>query len=378
LFTKNIHSFQTAVHRRIYIDGLRLTPIDVSLSDVDGVSEELIESCKQYYEFISNMLWDMYHDPKSYGFPAGEMEAFLDGRKLNGVKRKYPKQVNKLRSEVYNTACIYQQLLFSLAKVGQLKEDSLTLLKDEYELIKKRFDRPSTSKSKGITEGVPFSKRIEAFAKNGLLISEGKTVLITSSKYPKMLLALKELADSAAKIKTFGEENFKACEFRQIFHSYTPKFVDVIQTLDNDQIEICNAIHSYLLSIKARPSCTTYWKVNYKYKGEQILQISTEGTELKILINGVYWWENLELLNNRLIKEEVKFQKFAVKQLNYCTFCSTTHEGGGYVTILGHRARLCGGVSFRFFNPDMKDYEYLRELIDIRADIIGEVKKNKV
>ena len=119
---------------------------------------------------------------------------------------------------------------------------------------------------------------------------------------------MKALADSAKDIKTFGEENFRACEFRQIFSRYIPKYQDVVQTLDEPQRELCDAIHKYLLSMKARPSCTTYWKVNYKYKGDQIVQISTEGVELKVMINGVYWWTNdVDLLNRRLIKKEEAF-----------------------------------------------------------------------
>jgi hypothetical protein len=98
MFMKDVCSYPTEVHQRIYRDALRLTPLEVTLAEADGINEELLESCKQFHSFITNMLWDMYLDPRFYGFPVGELEEFLDGRKLNYMKRKFPTQVDKLRS----------------------------------------------------------------------------------------------------------------------------------------------------------------------------------------------------------------------------------------------------------------------------------------
>lgn len=65
-------------------------------------------------------------------------------------------------------------------------------------------------------------------------------------------------------------------------------------------------------------------------------------------------------------------------KLKYCTACSTSHEGGGFTTVLGRKVRLCAGINFRLKNPDLSQYDFVKELIDIRAEIIDEQKKKKV
>jgi hypothetical protein len=264
-----------------------------------------------------------------------------------------------------------------MGEAGKLNGDNLILSRDDYLSIRNRFDQDlSLKKSIDLYKLIPYQVRLNGLQKHGLLIVEDEEITISSKVYPKMFPAMKALAESAKEVKTFGEQNFFTCEFRQIFKRYTPKYEDVIQTLNEPQKVLCDAVHAYLLSIGARPSCTTYWKVNYKYRGDQITQISTEGTTLRIMINGLYWWDgDVNILNQRLIIKGSDFQKYALRNLNYCTGCSTSHEGGGFVRVLGRKVRLCGSIGFRITNPDIGQYDYMKDMIRIRVEIINELNK---
>jgi len=70
IFEKDCTGFPTRIHRSIYNAALRLTPLEVSLSDI--TDRELIESCRQYYAFLLSLFSDMYADPHAYGMIAGE------------------------------------------------------------------------------------------------------------------------------------------------------------------------------------------------------------------------------------------------------------------------------------------------------------------
>ena len=59
MFSKNIHSFPTAVHEKLYKDGLRLTPLTVSLADTGGISGEFTE-----WQVLKKMVYQLTREMK--------------------------------------------------------------------------------------------------------------------------------------------------------------------------------------------------------------------------------------------------------------------------------------------------------------------------
>ncbi len=369
-FQKSRRSFPSEVHRVIHVMALRQTPLSVSLAGTD-ISEDMKESCKAYHEFVHALLADMFENPLAYGLKAGELENFLGGKKINGMKQKFPSKTKSLLSVTHNSLCNLR-FLEQLALAGEVVEDNLVLSPEAYQGIRTVFDRSLTPKKKTIMNEVPYDTLLGSLERVGFVINDSDSrVTIASLKFPKMFPAMVELAKSVHTVKTFGNEGFFHCEFRQMFNKHTPDYHDVLQPLDENNYNMANLLHEYLLSRGAKPSCTTYWKINYHYKGEHVMLISTNGNELEVRITGVYGWNDKSLMNSRLEARDNDFQAYALRHLNYCTACSTSHLGG-FITVLGKNKRVCGGggIAFKIKNPTKADIQYIKDLADMRMDIL--------
>jgi hypothetical protein len=371
VFLKSTVDFPTEVHKRIHITALNQTPIEVSLADTGGADSALVESCRAYYDFIMFMLSDMYENPLEYGLKAGELESFLEGKKVNGMKQKYPSKTKALLSSTYNSVTNIK-FFQCLGEAGTAFEDKMTVAFSDYTNIKKLFDRNLSPKSKLITNEIPYEIRLKSLERIGFAIRENEDgAVITSEKYPNMFIALTKLANSIKRIKTFGEHNFQNCDFRQIFLNYKPGYEDVVQPLDDEKRKVINELDLFLRDKKLIHSCTTFWKINYHYKGEHVFWFETRGNEFEVRITGVYGWDDHSIMNDILSAQSREFQEYALRHLNYCTACSTSHLGG-FVTVLGKRKRVCGGggIGFRVKSPSSKDIENIKKFIAIRINII--------
>jgi hypothetical protein len=89
-FIKTKTDFPSYVHKVIYLNALRQTPIEKSLAYVEGIDSILIESCREYFSFIMDMHSDMYDDPVVWGMNPGEYDEFLGKRKEKDMRQKLP------------------------------------------------------------------------------------------------------------------------------------------------------------------------------------------------------------------------------------------------------------------------------------------------
>ncbi len=365
---------------KVYIDMIQLTPLSVSLKNTEKEDRNLINSCKEFYRFKKNMLEDMYKNWEIYGLPTGELENYLKGRKVNGVKQSSPseyRKVCKLLSDAYNADQSYSNFLYEIALTGVFQDEKLYLEKEAFGQIQRNYDSRLSKKKNLVNMVIPYDMRLKALERNGVTLKVHEDNMIVSSEtYPKMLLAMSLLAKSGNRVKTFGRFNFDNCEFRQIFYPYTPCYEDVVRTLLEERIQVSNHINSYLEEKHIKPKCETYWKVNYKYKGTQLLQIAANGENLRVRITLAYWWDDSELVNSRLEQLEPEMQQYCLRNLNYCVGCSISHKGG-IAVVLGQRKRLCGGIGIDIDNPTKEELEYIKVLIEIRCDIINEVTSKK-
>lgn len=377
--TKHNQSYK--VLEKVYNDMIQLTPLSVSLKNTDTEDQYLIESCKEFYSFRKGMLEDMYENWEVYGLPTGELERYLNGRKVNGAKQSSTseyRKVCKLLSDAYNADQSYTNFLYDIAMVAEYEDKKLYIEKENFERIQIIYDSQLSKKKNLVNLVIPYETRLNAFERNGVILDfSSDKVEVSSENYPNMLMAMSMLAKSSNRVKTFGRFNFDNCEFRQIFYPYIPSYEDVVRTLPEERRQISNQIHTYLEKEKIKPRCETYWKVNYKYKGTQILQISSNGEDLRVRITLAYWWDDSELLNSRLEKLEPETQRYCLRNLNYCVGCSISHKGGVAV-VLGKRKRLCGGIGIDLDNPTKDELENIKRFIKIRCDLIDAIaNKNK-
>lgn len=375
-FIKNCTTFPSRVHRIIYITALRQTPLSLSLADTGGMEPSLIESCNAYYAYIQSMLSDMYENADSWHLGAGVLDKFLNGKKENAMKQKQPARTLVLRSETYNSVPHYFRFLFTLGQLGNVENQCLMVPAEAYKKIRTVYDREFAQKPTGTQKNIAYSDRLKAFQRAGLYVTEQTdgSAKVTCVPYPTMFQAMCVLAKSAAHVKTFGEHNFMFCDFRQIERSYNPCYEDVVSPLSDDQRAVADAIHQMALAMKLRVSCTTYWKVNYHYKGKHVMCLDTDDFNgektglchnVRFRINGSHDDRYLEMITG----EGDAFKQYLMKHLNYCTACSTSHLGW-FKEMWGRKVRLCCEPHFRIINPKNTDLKYIRKFIELRMDMI--------
>lgn len=359
-FSKEQTQFPSSVHQIIYSTARQLTPLELSLGWTED--EELKASCKDYHAFMLALLSDMYENPEAYGLPVMLLENHLDGKKLNGVKRKQPAKTEKILSQTHNCVNGYQLLLCMLGREGIFEDNALTVSDETLAIIAKKT---STS-----TSPIPLSTRLEGLARVGF-IKEGNRFV--STRYPQMLKALCALASSSEKLSSFGYFAFQNLEFRQLHSKYKPTYEDYAQPLINERRSLSDVIDAYARSLKAKSACNTFWKVDYKYKGNQVMCLDTAKGDLTLRITATYSWDDPALINGRLEKESPAFQKDILRHLWGCTGCSTSHLGV-FATVLGRRRRVCmgGGIGFRWINPTQEDLDVIKRCLELRCRIIDE------
>lgn len=372
-FIKEQTHFPTLVHKVIYNNAMKLTPLQKSLNNVENVDSEMVDSCREYFNFIIKMYSHMYQNPTEYGMNAGEYDAFLNNKKENGVKRKFPSKTLELRSKTYNCVHGYLHLLFYLGDKGRVENNQLIIMKDDYDEIKSVFDLTLAPNKKSIFNDIPFNTRLNALKQLGLVISENECgAYVISENFPNMLTALCKLAKSVDTVKTFGKEGFFSLEYRQIWNNHKPDYFDITNPITDESRQVADELNHYLKSVKAHPSITTFWKANYKYKGVFVFSLDTSWSELNIRVVCVYGLDEQALALFNKLAEELNSdeQQYLLRHLNYCKGCSTSHDGGWFVNILGKRKRVCGGLGIMVKNPGSQDIAYIKKFINIRLNII--------
>lgn len=356
--------FPTAVHQQIYFAARGLTPQEVSLAGIGDPA--LRASCRSYHAFLLDMLSDMYDNPEAWKLPAGELEEFLGGKKLNGVKRQFPARTKSLLAHLRNAVHGYTRLLFLLGQSGILRDDHILVSSEDMRSMGKSVN---TSVSP-----IPLENRLAALARIGLIENEG---VFHSTRHPDMFPALISLTRSTGgKYSGFGGFAFDNAEFRNIEKKYKPTPEDYFQPLVRSRYETARTLHELARKNGCRSVISTFWKVDYKYKGVQVMCMDCTEGDLDIRITETYHWDDPELINGRLAQEPPEMQNYALRHLWRCTGCATDHLGQ-FVTVLGKRQRVCGGgvIGFRWRNPSEEDLKPLERFLQVRCEIIEQLKK---
>ena len=99
------------------------------------------------------------------------------------------------------------------------------------------------------------------------------------------------------------------------FWRHKPDYADVTQPLPPQARAAADDLNAYLSFRRCYPACETFWKVNYRYRGEQVAQLSQEAQGLIVRVNRVYRWEDQEGFNALLAEQDPAFQRFVLRHL---------------------------------------------------------------
>lgn len=355
--------FPTAVHRLIYSCGRALTPVSVATEGMED--RALAGSCRELHDFFAALYADMYEAPSAYGLDAGALERFLDGRRLNGVKQKQPARTERLLALTRNSAQGYQMLMCLLGQAGEADGARLGLPAGALEQAERRIRTAVRPQS--------LEERLRALERVGLVRCEGG---LESLRFPGMFAALCALARTVGdRLSGFGYFNFCNAEFRALRPGFKPSPEDYFRPLAAERRALAQELDGAARALGCRPTINTFWKVDYKYRGLQVMCLESGEGELTVRLTETYAWDDPELINGRLLREEPDVQRAALKRLWRCDACSTSHLGQ-FVTVLGRRQRVCGGgvIGFRWLNPGESDRALIEKLMGMRIGIADELK----
>lgn len=360
-------AFPSAVHSLIYFTARGIMPLEKSLPDV--ADSDMRASCTAFHGFVMTMLADMYDNPGKYHLPVMLLEDFCKGRKINGLKQKYPSKTKNVIAQTRNAVSNYIELLYKLGIHGEVTGDTLVFSSEELD----KYDK----NRKGSVRNICVADMFKAMARIGVTVHGNE---VTSKEYPAMFPAMCALSRLAKTNSGFDFFAFRILDFRNLNGRHKPAYEDYFRPLTERQRKQAYELHDFAASRKAKPTVSTFWKVDYKYKGSQVMCIGSEGNlgdlVLDIRVMGTYHWDEPALINDRLARESPDFQKNILRHILRCTACSTTHLGM-FTTVLGKKQRVCGGgaIAFRWKNPDDNDMAVIKRVIELRCDIIDEQKK---
>lgn len=365
-FSIELQSFPSKIQKTIYCEARELTPLSVSVASVS--SAQLRQSCKQYYDYYVSLLSDMYDNPSAYHLPVGEYETFLNGKTIYAMKQKEPQKALKVVSHVANCVNRYTLVLSSLGYFGRLENNSLRIPEEAWKIIEKNTCVAASP--------IPLNKRLCALERLGLTVKDNT---VTCDKYPLMFSSMKEMAaKTKGKPSGFHFYAFQKADFRNIEKDCKPTYVDYYNPLSASNKDFAYKLHDYALKSGCRVSISTFLKVDYKYKGSQVMCVESANNSLRIRLTEVYSYNAFSLIEDKVKNESKEFEKYFLQHIWRCKACSTTHLGM-FVKILGTKNRVCGGgmIGLEWINPAPSDLEFIEKFIDFRCAIINELENKK-
>lgn len=371
-FTTDIYDFPSEVHKMIYCGAREMTRPERSLADMDN--NELRASCEAYYDFLMELYSDMYEYPEKYEMPVYALEKFLGGNKPNVMKRKYPSKTKSLIARTRNCAVRYLQTLCCMAYLGELDGEQLILTQENIAEIEKTVN---TS-----TSPVSLEKRLAAFERVGLLSTENakdETRIFRCANHSNMFHAMILLAEKTKMVCSgFNFYLFTKADFRNITQNYIPTVEDYIAPLPEGLRKTATALHELAVSVGCKVAISTFLKINYKYKGKEVLLIDTYEGALNVRITEVYAWEDRSFFMDRLLAQTQERKRYADRHLWRCTACATSHIGQ-QIEFLGRNNRVCGGgqIGFIWNNPSIDELAEMEFFIKTRCEMQDYLKSSE-
>lgn len=334
--------------------------------------EDFYDGQKGFYEFIENHYRSMLNDPEKYLVPTSKYDAYIQSGKAKKRREKehYTDAMeSKLRNTVQQAIRFYSGFLYNIGMAAESIDPadySLVIPKDRMLQIKDDMMRTQTHIYKDN------ELRYQKLRQLGIRIKEDrKFCIVSSEKYPKMFLGLWVLCK--AKESKYHYLNYLRADYEGT-EKESPDIQDVLETIRADHQIIIKELQNVLQGIKVRMKIKPFnaitsgakWKVEYQYKGKNILGFYAAPDYMMICI---YFnsHDNIENMSKRLQEENHElYQWYKSKfpeRLCKCRYNRRVLFGDEYRRICGFSNRA------QISNPTDQDLINSIEVIKLFRDL---------
>lgn len=370
------------LHWKIYMTALRYTPPEMSLAEIEKTDPELADSGRRYFDFMTELLYDMYKDPVRYGMHPGAYEQYLNGRRFCNVKREHPTEAMIIFDQAEAELNSYLNVTDGIASRGHSENQKWLLSEQDFKALIDSSGVPVRQKSNLI----PIETVLSMLSQNGLELIHNidGTVTVSCKKYPNMFRAKSELSKSceesirnpqSSAMKYYYAFNGECLEFRQIPGNYKPTFEDYIHLMPDAQQELIREIRAIAKSYKMREVYLRPFMIDYLYKSKPVMRIWTDyrieprgkqnmwRRNFMIVIRGSFD----ETYMNDVADYGEEFIRYFMRHLGYCKCCTPEHvKQPWFSTVFGRKVRICGQPGGVFNNPTSEDMHFIKRYIDLR------------
>lgn len=366
LANKHKINHETIVHQKIWNIISNVIPLSESLTDdyIQNIGEEMVESCKDYYAFYTDMLYDMYNNPNEYYLNAGMYEKTLNGRKYYAVKRsKGDNAVKKCPTDLQRSFFLF---LINIGTYGEISEDTLIFKKILFDKLVKQSVK---NKDKDYLIKKPI-ERVYMLERVGLRIQYiDDWVRVINDKYPKMFPALCDLA------KNTTEDDFQSCPLKAITKAFIPNYICAVRMMSDDEKNIVDEISEHIKKYKIKINYG-FGDITWLMKGKPFISIGYKAPGpflapvFTIIIKGIYNWNDPSYYIAALENTSEELKKYFLRNLQYCQVCSPRGPCPNHYNIFGETKRLCGGsCSISDKKPQKENLPFIKQIIDVRIKI---------
>ena len=360
---------QTEVHKKIRLIIDNVIPISESLTDdlVCEIGEELAESCRDYYDFYTEMLRDMYENPGEYKLNAGMYESTLNGRKYYAVRRSEgDAAVKKCPTDLQRSFFLF---LMNIGLKGTISGDSLVF---ESSLFNKLVSDSVKNKAKDYLIKKP-ADRINLLERAGLRFQQNDdSVSITCAVYPKMFPALCSLA------KNTDEKSFLSCPLAAVSRKFKPDYTCSTRIMSGEEKSFTDEIILHMKKHKLKTEYG-YGGISWVDRGKTLVfagykdPAPFKSPVFTISVMGIYSWNSPDEYLAEIENTSETLKKYFIRHLQYCQACSPNDPcEKNYYNIYGSKKRLCGGACFiNDKNVRKENLPYIKQIIDIRLKLLN-------
>jgi len=321
--------------------------------------ERLLESCRQFYSYVTETYDDILEDPHEY-------EIMPDYPNENIERIDF--HVNLIEKSVdIAAAADYERLVVKTADY------------DKFMKTRKTGDM-QFNKIRVYGDALLFKKLLGALQRRGMAVQRNETeTIITHGRYPQMFLAAHLLHQ--AELKYHGRVNrtpqfLNMLDFREIqADKRKAEIEDVIYGMYDGQKKLIYKFIGYVSQkVKLGKSCFKLWyykSVDFTYDKKLLFRIGSDSIEIPFPDPGTDLYNRLEKEIGKLPESE-EIKEFCVRNISKCRYCNPgCVKANAYKKdwllfgrSLDKLVESCRQV-IRVYEFNETEYNFFKKLIDI-------------
>ena len=363
--------FPSNPHRIAWYLGVCILPFSAVIpDDPDNVAAEALSvGEKSLHSFLGAVYADMYEHPKTYRMTEIEDLTFNDGEWY----KQRPDMTKAMKRNAHMLKLI--DVLYEIGNRSALRGETLVLKRAVYEEIFTSIIPKSVSRPK-------LKACIEALGTHGFEISGSDTLDIRSTRYPKMLVALKAMCrhrDDDNRKRVFA---LQRCDFAAVNEPYEPDIRQILSTLPEGSREHAVRITDHMSGAGYKVEFTmggypsSIWTVAFSgSKSKKASSFFSLGFSIEYRN---MFYASLHCMNPQHLIPIVKsrdarsvewFSSMWRQECNGCGYCrgKFKHPGPYILEVNGKKRGLCHQNWITKRNPDNDTVHDLLEMVDLHT-----------